>query len=109
MEIELVTKKAFLLHKSKLVLNSGLVREIVIWSVPKCLSYPESIKYRLALVDPVWKKTLLLFDNHKLKGHHYHDNEGTEHRYRFVSLEKLFEDFFKLEIIQERQHENNEN
>jgi hypothetical protein len=104
-----VTTKAFLLHKSKLVLNSGLVREIVIWSVPKCLFYPESIKYRLVLVDPVWKKTLLLFDNRKPKGHHYHDNEGIEHKYRFISVEKLFEDFFKLELNQERLHENNEN
>jgi len=63
-----VLVKAELLHKSKLILNSGLVEEIVIWRVAKNKHYPDGIKYRLLLADPVWKKVLILFENHSSKG-----------------------------------------
>ncbi|MDD4975358.1 MAG: DUF6516 family protein [Bacteriovorax sp.] len=101
--------KKELLHKSKLILNSGLVREIVIWRVPQNKNYPEGIKYRMLLVDPHWKKVLVLLDNDAPKGHHRHDSIGGEFPYRFISVKLLVEDFLRLELIQEKQYENNEN
>jgi hypothetical protein len=50
-----VNKKAKLLIKTKLILHSGLVKEVVIWQVNKDKNYPEGIKYRLILTDPIWK------------------------------------------------------
>lgn len=104
-----VLAKAELLHKSKLILNSGLVREIVIWKVPESKDYPEGIKYRLLLVDPIWKKVLVLFDNHAPKGHHRHDSKGEEFPYTFISAQLLVEDFLKFELVEEKKYENNEN
>lgn len=101
--------KAELLHKSKFILNSGLVREIVIWRVSKSKHYPEGIKYRLLVADPLWKKVLVLFDNHSPKGHHCHDSKGEEFPYKFISVESLIVDFLRLELIQEKLYENNEN
>lgn len=102
-------KKAALLHKSKLVLNSSRVREFVIWKVPISKNYPEGIKYRLALIDPIWKKVILLFDNHAPKGHHYHLKNGKELHYTFISTAKLIEDYLHIENIEEKNHENSEN
>lgn len=98
-----------LLHKTKFILNSGLVREIVIWRVVKNKHYPEGIKYRLLLADPVWKKVLVLMDNHAPKGHHRHDSNGREFHYHFISVQRLIEDFLRFELIQEKHYENNEN
>jgi hypothetical protein len=63
----------------------------------------------LLLADPHWKKVLVLLDNHAPKGHHRHDSKGEEFPYRFISVQLLVEDFLKLELIQEKQYENNEN
>jgi hypothetical protein len=100
---------AKLLHNSKLVLNSGLVREIKIWQIPKNFHYPEGVKYRLVLVDPVWKKVLLLFDNQSSKGHHWHDSYGNEYIYKMISVATLIEDFLRLEEVEEKNYESNEN
>lgn len=102
-------KKATLLHRSKLVLNSSRVREIVIWKVPSSKNYPEGIKYRLALVDPLWKKVIVLFDNHAPKGHHYHLKCGRVVQYTFVSMTELIEDYLCLENIEEKIYEDSEN
>lgn len=104
-----MSRRAELLYKTKLVLNSGLVREIVIWRVPADKFYPEGIKYRLLLADPVWRKTLVILDNHAPKGHHRHDSMGNEYPYDFISIELLIEDFLRFERIEEDVYENNEN
>ena len=87
-----------LLYKSKLILNSGLVEEIAFWKVPRDEHFPERIKYRLLLIDPVWKKVLLLLDN-----------EFPEYDYRLSSIESLIKYFFELRTIAEKNYENNEN
>lgn len=97
------------LHAYKQILNSGLVKEINIWEVPESKDYPEGLKYRLVIAEPVWKKVLILFDNHTLKGHHWHGLNKNEHEYKFVSLEFLMEDFFNWEKFLEKEYENNEN
>jgi hypothetical protein len=104
-----VQTRAKLLRKKKQVLNSGLVREITIWNVPISIDYPEGIKYRLILVDPFWKKVIVLFDNHSPKGHHRHDDKTGESPYKFVSVQKILHDFLNQCDLEEELYESNEN
>jgi hypothetical protein len=90
-----VQTRASLLQKKKQVLNSGLVREIIIWNVPISIDYPEEIKYRLILVDPFWKKVIVLIDNHSPN--------------KFVSVQKLLHDFLNQCDLEEELYESNEN
>ena len=82
------------LTREKFTTNSGLVREVIIWSLPKSEGYPEGIKYRLILVNATTGKVLVLFDNHPPKGHHKHLEE-IETDYSFTTLTRLIEDFLK--------------
>ena len=98
-----------LLHRSKLILNSGLVEEINFWRVEKSEYYPEGIKYRLRLLDPFWKKALLVVDNNSPKGHIRQDSTGTEFSYKFISAEELVKDFLTFRLREEKKYENHEN
>ena len=73
--------------------GKGLLREVVIWKVPKTIRYPDGFRYRLVLVDPGMAKTLLLMDNHWPKGHHVHRRGREEEPYNFRSLNILVRDF----------------
>lgn len=85
--------RAELLYRVKLALNSSLVREIIIWKVPRDENYPEGIKYKITLSDTLWKKVLIALEN-------THD---------FTSVENLISDYLKLESEEEKKYENNEN
>jgi hypothetical protein len=98
-----------LLLDSKQALNSGLLIEIKIWKVERSNKYPEGIKYRLVLVNPLKKMVLLLFDNHFPKGPHIHNCEGQEVEYHYESMQKLIEDFYHSFQKVESENENNEN
>jgi hypothetical protein len=95
-----VPATAVLLYKSKLILNSGLVEEITIWSVKDRALYPNGFMYRLILVDPIWKKPLVLFENQTPNDHHQDD---------FKSVLLLIKEFKKKVETTEHQYENNEN
>ena len=101
--------KADLFHRTKIILDSGLIREIVIWRVQRSEAYPEGIRYRLLLADPLSKKIISLFDNHAPKGHHYHDSKGSEFLYEYASMEKLINDFLEIADIEEKLYENSKN
>lgn len=101
--------KAQLFHRSKLILDSGLVREVVIWIISGSSLYPEGVRYRLVLTDPFAKKVLLLFDNHFPKGHHYHDSRGKEFPIDYYSMEKLIEKFLRMASVEEKNYENTKN
>jgi hypothetical protein len=90
-----------LLDKEKLVLRSRLLRDGVIWSVPKNTRYPDGVRYRLALVDVDSGQLVTLFDNHSPKGHHRHWSDGRETSYYFESVEKLVDDY--LTVIEEEE------
>ena len=77
--------------------------------MPQNKFHPESIKYRLVLADPVWKKVFLLYDNYSPKGHHWHDCRGEELPYKFTSMNVLLDDFFRQVKNLEKQYENYEN
>jgi len=101
--------RAELLFRQKLTLKSGLLCEVVVWIISESREYPEGIKYRMVLVEPVGGKVLVLFDNHHPKGPHLHLENGDERSYNFVSISKLMDDFLDLALNLEKRHENNEN
>jgi hypothetical protein len=81
--------------QAKLILNSGLVQEINIEQVPNSSLFPDGIKYRLILEEPVWKKVLVYYDNNS--------------PFVFKSTELLIKDFLNRVQIEEKRYENNEN
>ncbi|MBI3535887.1 MAG: hypothetical protein HY072_10435 [Deltaproteobacteria bacterium] len=97
--------KATLIFKEKLTLKHGLLRDGVIWKVPKSPRYPDGIKYRLALVNPFVGTVLILFDNHYPKGHHYHLKNGDQRPYNFESVAYLVEDYLDAVIKEEMKNE----
>ncbi|MGK5085868.1 DUF6516 family protein [Bdellovibrionota bacterium FG-1] len=89
------TQKAKLVFREKLTLRGGWLQDAVIWRVPTDERYPDGVKYRLALVDPLTGSILILFDNHFPKGHHRHLKTGEEIPYDFSSVGKLVDDYLK--------------
>ena len=83
--------KAVLLTHTRIVYTDSSFAEIVVWKVPYPLDgSAHSYKYRLAFVaDGV---CVLRYDNESGKGDHRHTLDG-EARYRFLSLDRLFDDF----------------
>ncbi|HEB85809.1 MAG TPA: hypothetical protein ENI68_02180 [Gammaproteobacteria bacterium] len=85
--------KAEQLLRQRLVLSEDAFAEMVVWRVPSHLQGSEhAFKYRLAYV--VDGQCLLRFDNEPGKGDHYHLGDK-ELAYKFESLEKLLDDFWK--------------
>lgn len=83
--------KATLLVRNRITYGEELFAEIVVWRVPRAIGgSAHSYKYRLALV--AYGKCVLRYDNETGKGDHRHAR-GSETRYRFSTLDKLFADF----------------
>jgi hypothetical protein len=83
--------KATLLVRDRIVYADQAFAEIVVWQVPQPLpGSSHAYKYRLAFV--VRGACVLRYDNEAGKGDHRHVPAG-EGRYRFTSLDKLFDDF----------------
>jgi hypothetical protein len=103
------SKKARELYREKLVLRSGLIREAVVWGMPKNAKYPDGVRYRLALVEPSLGKILVLFDNHYPKGHHRHFSDGSEEAYPFTDVENLIEEYLASADQEEKRYESKKN
>ena len=85
--------KAILIHRSKISYPDGAIREMVVWQLPKPNKHrPHGVKYRFyyGLAEGT---CLLKYDNETGKGDHKHIG-NTEEFYSFVSVNKLFADFF---------------
>jgi len=83
--------KATLVVRNRITHGEELFAEVVVWVVPEPL--PGSVhnyKYRLAFV--AHGTCVLRYDNEAGKGDHRH-SRGSEARYRFSTLDKLFADF----------------
>lgn len=93
----------------KIPLESGLLREVVVWSVPVSVKYPDGVKYHLALVDPLSGKALLLFDNHFPKGHHHHSSDGEESPLVYTNLTDLLTLYYEQEKVEINRYESNAN
>ena len=84
--------KVQLLHKKT---EAVAIAEAKVWKVPKSKDYPDGVKYTLFLVLKETGETIIGFDNHKPKGHHFHKGSNEE-RYNFVSQDALVVEFWDL-------------
>lgn len=83
--------KAALVVRNRITHGEELFAEIVVWLVPEPLDgSAHTYKYRLAFV--AHGECVLRYDNESGKGDHRHAR-GSEARYRFSTLDKLFADF----------------
>lgn len=83
--------KATLVVRNRIAHSEELFAEVVVWVVPEPLAgSAHKYKYRLALV--AHGACILRYDNEAGKGDHRH-SRGSEERYRFSTLDKLFADF----------------
>ena len=91
MRIILRYLKASLLVRNRIAYGDELFAEVVVWHVAQPLAgSTHTYKYRLAFV--AHGACVLRYDNEAGKGDHRHLT-GTEARYRFATLDKLFADF----------------
>ena len=86
--------KAKLLLSSKRTDEKGNTTEVVLWQLPHpTADRPHGIKYRCYFGD-AQGRCLVRYDNETGKGDHKHIGKK-ERPYKFESVEKLMEDFFK--------------
>ena len=84
--------KAELLYHSKKVKPDGDTIEITIWKVPVTEDKPLGVKYSLVFIRD--GKRVICYDNAEGKGDHKHIGDK-ELSYRFTTVKKLFEDFYR--------------
>lgn len=83
--------KALLVIHERVFFEDGFLIEIKVWRVPEpVIPSAHSLKYSLFYGRS--GSRVLGYDNEKGKGDHRHDKNG-ERAYRFISIEKLLEDF----------------
>jgi hypothetical protein len=83
--------KATLLVHHRITHGEQLFAEVVVWVVPRPVAgCTHTYKYRLAFVAK--GECVLCYDNEAGKGDHRHAG-GSEGKYRFSTLDKLFADF----------------
>lgn len=85
------TMRAKLIKHDKITDELGNTVEIKIWSVPPNADKPDGYKYSLVYI--VNGQRVFGYDNAEGKGHHSHRGL-IEESYKFISLEKLANDFF---------------
>ncbi len=96
-----MAKAKLLLHR-KTRYDDGAIREVVIWQLPAPEpSRPHGLKYRLYYGKD--GRRLVGYDNELGKGDHKHIGHK-EHRYNFISVEQLINDFM-LDIKEVRENE----
>lgn len=85
--------KAKLIRHEKIIDNLGNIVEITMWELPgSSKDKPHGYKYSLVYV--VDDTRVVGYDNAEGKGDHRHIKDKTE-PYRFVSLRKLAQDFYR--------------
>jgi len=102
-------RRAILILSEKVPLDCGLLREVVVWSVPVSTKYPDGVKYHLALVDPLSGNVWLLFDNHYPKGHHQHSRDGVENPLIYTNLTDLLTLYYEQEKAEVERYESDAN
>jgi hypothetical protein len=107
--VKTTKRLATLILNEKVPLESGLLREVVVWAVPVSAKYPDGVKYHLALVDPQSGKVLLLFDNHFPKGHHQHSRDGSEGPLVYTNLTDLLTLYYEQEKVEVESYESDAN
>lgn len=85
-------KRATEIFRRKVTYEDQWLIEAVIWKVPVSPHYPEGVRYRLAAIPPGRSRPVILYDNHRGKGHHRHVL-GRQYNYAFVDVSRLRKDF----------------
>ena len=90
--------EAILLLREKFIVSEEAFVELVVWQVPQMLAGSDHLfKYRLAFIT--MGRCMLRYDNEAGKGDHKHIG-NKEIAYRFVSINKLQNDFWKdVEVL----------
>lgn len=83
--------RAVPLFRLKYELDDGAIVEMIVWNVPKAVAGSQH-KFKYRLYFGKGGKRIVGYDNERGKGDHRH-LQGRERAYRFVSPEKLIEDF----------------
>jgi Family of unknown function (DUF6516) len=83
--------KAKLITRFKDVTSEGSVIEWVVWRVPEPVP-PSDHGFKYRAVYAIGGVRVVGFDNERGKGDHCHI-DGVERPYKFVSIERLIEDF----------------
>lgn len=83
--------KAELLIHDKVKDRYGGIIEVKVWSIPKTVDKPHGYKYSMVYIKD--GKRVLGYDNAEGKGDHRH-YENKESQYKFISIKRLFEDFY---------------
>jgi hypothetical protein len=99
--------KAVEYANKKIKLPDGSLISIVVWVLPQASAErPHGIKYRLNYCSSDGS-TLVRYDNEKGKGDHKHFSAGTEEPYKFESIDKLLDDFWRDidEILEKKENE----
>lgn len=84
--------KAELILSAKEIISESELTEIVVWSIPTPVESSDH-HFKYSLVYIVNGVRIVGFDNERGKGDHCHLN-GVEHRYQFISMDQLVDDFF---------------
>jgi hypothetical protein len=84
--------QARLIVHDKVKEADGSIIEIKIWSVSVSEEKKHGFRYSLAYIKD--GDCLVCYDNHTGKGDHRH-YMGREEHYRFTTITKLLEDFYK--------------
>lgn len=83
--------KPRLLYDNKRTYDDGAILQAQVWELPHPVP-GSGHRYKYRLFYGYTGKRLVGYDNERGKGDHRHLG-GREEAYRFVSLEKLFDDF----------------
>lgn len=86
--------KAILRIYEKYRFKDRYIIEITLHEVNEIKQYPQGVKYGLICIDTKTGDKVLM-DNHHPKGDHIHIN-NKEIRYKFLTPDKLIEDFKNL-------------
>ena len=83
-------KSELIIHDK--VTHAGGIVEVKVWRVPRTEDKPYGFKYSLVYI--IEGVRVIGYDNAEGKGDHKH-SKGRETAYRFASVRKLIEDFFR--------------
>lgn len=92
--------RARLIYHRKVVLTHGksndvAVAELKVWAVSLSEAYPGGFRFSAFLVSKVTGRIIFGIDNHRPKGPHLHELDGSEQPYMFVDEATLVADFWK--------------
>jgi hypothetical protein len=85
--------KARLVYWHKAKLKGRYILEMHIYEIHRSIQYPDGVRYRMIVMDPMTGRRVLM-DNHHPKGPHLHI-DSLELPYNYAHEDQLIDDFKK--------------